>query len=75
MLYISDLKLRAQVEGAARSGKQNIGEGSQTSGSSKEREIRLVDVGRAGLEELKLDFEDFIRVKKLTLWTKDIVVL
>ncbi len=69
--YITSFKLREQIEGAARSGKQNISEGSQTSGTSKKSELRLVDVARASLEELKLDYEDFLRTKKLNQWTKD----
>lgn len=69
--YITSLKLREQVEGAARSGKQNISEGSQTSGTSKQSELRLMDVARASLEELKNDYLDFLRSRKLPVWPKD----
>jgi restriction system protein len=51
---------------AARSGKQNIAED-----TSKKTELKLVGVARASLEELLLDFEDFLRQRKLGLWTKD----
>jgi len=56
---------------AARSGKQNIAEGSQTSGTSKKSELRLVDVARASLEELKIDYEDFLRINNLKRWDKN----
>ncbi len=69
--YIKSLKLREQIEGAARSGKQNISEGSQTSGTSKQSELRLVDVARASLEELKNDYFDFLRSNSLNIWSKD----
>jgi hypothetical protein len=46
---------------AARSGRQNIAEGSQASGTSKKFELKLVGVARASLEELLLDCEDFLR--------------
>jgi four helix bundle protein len=60
-----------QMVQAARSGKQNIVEGSQVSGTSKEGEIKLVNVARASLEELLTDYTDFLRVRNLKLWTKD----
>jgi len=69
--YITDLKLRAQTQGAARGGKQNIAEGSVTSGTSKQSELRLVEVARASLEELKNDFEDFLRTRGLSIWDKN----
>jgi len=69
--YIKSFKLREQIEGAARSGKQNISEGSQTSGTSKQSEIRLIDVARASLEELLKDYEDFLRTNNLPKWLKD----
>ena len=56
---------------AARSGKQNIAEGSMASGTSKKTELKLVNVARASLEELLLDYEDFLRQRKLSLWGKD----
>ncbi len=55
---------------AARSGKQNIAEGSLASGTSKKTELKLIGVARASLEELLLDFEDFLRLKGLSLWIK-----
>jgi four helix bundle suffix protein len=55
---------------AARSGKQNIAEGSQASGTSKETEIKLTNVARASLEELLRDYYDFLRVRDLRLWEK-----
>ncbi len=70
-LYIKSLKLRDQIEGAARGGKQNIAEGSATSGTSKQSEIRLVQVARASLEELLNDYKDFLRTNHLPLWTKE----
>lgn len=56
---------------AARSGRQNIAEGSQASGTSRKFELKLVGVARASLEELLLDYEDFLRQRGLTLWGKD----
>lgn len=53
---------------AAHSGKQNIVEGSQVSGTSKETEIRLTNVARASLEELFEDYRDFLRVRGLQEW-------
>src|SRR5213595_219996 len=60
-----------QMIQAARSGKQNILEGSEASGTSKEAEIKLVNVARASLEELLEDYRDFLRVRKLALWDKN----
>ncbi len=60
-----------QMVQAARSGKQNIAEGSMASGTSKKTELKLVGIARASLEELLLDYEDFLRQKQLTLWAKD----
>ena len=60
-----------QMVQAARSGKQNIAEGSMASGTSKKTELKLVGVARASLEELLLDFEDFLRQRKLSLWGKN----
>ena len=56
---------------AARSGKQNILEGSQASGTSKETEIKLTNVARASLEELLEDYHDFLRVRGAPLWSKN----
>jgi four helix bundle suffix protein len=60
-----------QMVQAARSGKQNILEGSQASGTSKETEIKLVNVARASLEELLEDYRDFLRTGGHPLWEKD----
>ena len=60
-----------QMVQAARSGKQNIAEGSMASGTSKETEIKLIGVARASLEELLIDYKDFLRTNKLTLWDKN----
>jgi restriction system protein len=60
-----------QMVQAARSGKQNIAEGSMASGTSKKTELKLIGVARASLEELLLDFQDYLRQKGLPLWTKD----
>lgn len=57
-----------QMVQAARSGVQNIAEGSKASGTSKKMELKLTNVARASLEELKLDFEDFLRQRALVLW-------
>lgn len=59
-----------QMVQAARSGRQNIAEGSQASGTSKKTELKLVGVARASLEELLLDYEDFLRHRGLALWGK-----
>lgn len=58
-----------QMIQAARSGKQNIIEGSKASGTSKETEIKLTNVARASLEELLEDYRDFLRVRKLEEWS------
>jgi len=60
-----------QMVQAARSGVQNIAEGSQASGTSKKFELKLTSVARASLEELKLDYEDFLRQRGLALWERD----
>jgi four helix bundle protein len=60
-----------QMVQAARSGKQNIAEGSKAAATSKEMEIKLTNVARASLEELLADDRDFLRVRDLPLWAKD----
>ena len=60
-----------QMVQAARSGRQNIAEGSQASGTSKKFELKLIGVARASLEELLLDYEDFLRQRGLMLWGKN----
>ncbi len=59
-----------QMVQAARSGVQNIAEGSQASATSKKTELKLTQVACASLEELKLDYEDFLRQRKLTQWER-----
>ena len=60
-----------QMVQAARSGVQNIAEGSQASGTSKKTELKLTNVARASLEELRLDYEDFLRQRGLALWPRE----
>src|SRR3989442_13279428 len=60
-----------QMVQAARSGNKNIAEGSQVSGTSKEGEIKLMNVARASLEELLGDYRDFLRQRGHTLWEKN----
>ncbi len=60
-----------QMVQAARSGNKNISEGSQISGTSKEAELKLVNVARASLEELLGDYKDFLRQHAHSLWDKN----
>jgi four helix bundle suffix protein len=60
-----------QMVQAARSGVQNIAEGSQASGTSKKTELKLTDVARSSLEELKLDYQDFLRHRNLSEWQRE----
>lgn len=60
-----------QMVQAARSGVQNIAEGSQASGTSKKTELKLTNVARASLEELKLDYLDFLRQNQMQLWLRE----
>ena len=60
-----------QMVQAARSGAQNIAEGSQASGTSKKTELKLTNVARASLEELRLDYEDFLRQRGLEMWARE----
>ena len=60
-----------QMVQAARSGKQNIIEGSMASGTSKETEIKLTNVARASQEELLADYRDFLRTRGMAEWTRD----
>ena len=64
-------RTRDQMIQAARSGVQNIAEGSMASATSKKTELKLTGVARASLEELLLDYEDFLRQRRLRLWAKD----
>lgn len=60
-----------QMVQAARSGVQNIAEGSMASAASRQAEMKLTNVAKASLEELCLDYEDFLRHRGLPLWDKD----
>lgn len=60
-----------QMVQAARSGRQNIAEGSRFSATSSQTELRLVNVARSSLEELLLDFEDYLRHRHLEQWALD----
>ena len=60
-----------QMVQAARSGRQNIAEGSRAAATSSQTELRLVNVARASLEELLLDYEDFLRHRRLVKWAPD----
>jgi restriction system protein len=60
-----------QMVQAARSGRQNIAEGSRAAATSSQTELRLVNVARASLEELLLDYEDYLRHRRLSQWTPD----
>lgn len=60
-----------QMIQAARSGKQNIIEGSAASVTSRETEIKLFNVAKASFDELLADYEDYLRVRDLEVWTKD----
>lgn len=65
-----DRRLRDQMFQSARSGRQNIAEGSAASATLRETEIHLTNVARASLQELLLDFEDWLRQHGLTRWAK-----
>ena len=60
-----------QMVQAARSGVQNIAEGSQASGTSKKTELKLTNVARVSLEELRLDYEDYLRQHGLSQWSRE----
>ena len=60
-----------QMVQAARSGRQNIAEGSRAAATSSQTELRLVNVARASQEELLLDYEDFLRHRHLAQWSPD----
>lgn len=64
-------RMTDQMVQAARSGRQNIAEGSRASATSSQTELRLLNVARASLEELLLDFEDFLRHRHLPQWAPD----
>mgnify|MGYP000229935991 FL=1 len=60
-----------QMVQAARSGKQNIAEGSKAAKTSTEMELKLTNVARASLEELLLDYQDFLRTRNHQIWDKN----
>jgi restriction system protein len=60
-----------QMVQAARSGRQNIAEGSVASATSRKMELKLTGVAKASLEELLLDYEDFLRQRRLRRWDKN----
>uniref|UniRef100_UPI00261A3915 four helix bundle suffix domain-containing protein n=1 Tax=Prevotella sp. TaxID=59823 RepID=UPI00261A3915 len=60
-----------QMVQAARSGKQNIAEGASAGNTSKETEIKLTNVAKASLQELLVDYEDYLRVRGLEQWQPD----
>ena len=64
-------RTRDQMIQAARSGKQNIVEGSMASGASTETELKLISVARASLEELLEDYKDYLLIHTLPQWSKD----
>lgn len=64
-------RTRDQMVQAARSGVQNIAEGSVASGTSKKTELKLTNVARASLEELKLDYEDYLRQRGLPICPRE----
>ena len=68
--FARDRRMADQMVQAARSGVQNIAEGSQAAGTSKKTELKLTNVARASLEELRLDYEDFLRQRGLPLWER-----
>lgn len=69
--YIPSWKLKEQMDGAARSGKQNIVEGSDSLKTSLKTGIKLTNVAKASIEELIGDLEDFLRQNKLSTWDKN----
>ncbi len=64
-------RMTDQMVQAARSGRQNIAEGSRAAATSSQTELRLLNVARASLEELLLDFEDYLRHRRLLQWSPD----
>ncbi len=64
-------RTRDQMVQAARSGRQNIAEGSMASATSKKTELKLTGVAKASLEELRLDYEDYLRQRKLPIWDRN----
>lgn len=69
--HIRSNRQMEQMTQAARSGRQNMAEGSERAATSVQTEMTLTDVARASLAELQLDFEDFINLKEQTPWRDD----
>lgn len=69
-LCVGDRTIDQMIQ-AARSGKQNIAEGSAASTTSRETEIKLMNVAKASFQELLLDYEDYLRVRDLELWSEN----
>lgn len=69
--WVKSWKLREQMTGAARSGKQNIVEGSEGMKTSLKTAVRLTNVAKASLEELLADYGDFLRQRNLPQWDKE----
>lgn len=69
--FESRSRMNDQMVQAARSGRQNIAEGSRASATSSQTELRLMNVARSSLEELLLDYEDFLRQRRLPKWAPD----
>ena len=66
-LKVGDRTVDQMIQ-AARSGRQNIAEGCEAGTTSSESEIKLINVAKASLQELLLDYEDYLRVRKLRKW-------
>ena len=73
-LQVGDRTIDQMIQ-AARSGKQNIAEGSIASATSLESEIKLTNVAKASLLELLIDYEDYLRVRKLRQWEQNSIEL
>lgn len=69
-LSVNDRTIDQMIQ-AARSGKQNIAEGGASSTTSRESELKLLNVAKASLKELMLDYEDYLRVRNLEIWAND----
>jgi len=69
--WIKSYKLSEQMTGAARSGKQNIVEGSEDMKTSLKIAIKLTNIAKGSLEELQADYEDFLRQRGLAQWDKN----
>lgn len=69
--FVKSMRQTDQMVQAARSGRQNIAEGSERAGTSAQTEIQLTDVARASLVELLLDLEDFLLMQEILPWSED----